>query len=149
MASVYRWSLLLPIVLPLAAPLLWHAMPSEWLFVAAGWLIPSLYVGGLPYLLVVALSLFRIRRYDQACMERFRWRLPIWTACAVMLTTLLATLVDSGGPDALARDNGDAASLVMVVGTMTLAYGYSYVVLVRGFVGVAQWLSARSSLTSG
>jgi hypothetical protein len=142
-ASFYRWSLLLPILLPVIAfSLAAQGLVPESLRTPAVWLMGSGFIGGLPYLLVLVFTRSRIRSLDRTRMERFLWRLPMLTAPLVALGALVLVIL---GPRRVSdvfqwREASALRRFATTLAFMTLAFGYGYVVFIRGSVGFVLWL---------
>ena len=144
-ATLYRWLLLLPILLPvivfsLVVP---QAVPWSWAHQWLVVLVGSGVFGGLPYLLVLLLTRSRIRTLGRIGMERFLWRLPLLTAPLVAPVTLVPFVL--GTMSLSDADWWQAQELFWIsiaLAALTLVIGYAYVLLIRVGVAFALWLRA-------
>lgn len=151
-ATLYRWSLLLPIVLPVIVFTLVvrQAVPSSWANQWLAVLVGSGVFGGLPYLMVLLLTRSRIRTLGKFDMERFLWRLPLLTAPLVAPVALVPFVLGTMSlSDADWWEVQELFWISIALAGLTLAIGYAYVLLIRVGVAVALWLRARVTSPGG
>jgi hypothetical protein len=131
----YRFSLVLPLVVPvLPVPLLFvdAARLPEWLVWVAVYTMFSGIIGGVPYLVLVALLFWWARGKSDTNFRRALILLPIFMLPVVAVLIGLALL----GEAWLRPENALTASdaLVMLLGLVPfiVGFGYFYVLLVFG-----------------
>jgi hypothetical protein len=133
----YKLSLALPLVVPaLLAPLsLVDNQLPKWLRMMLGFTVYSGLIGGLPYLVVIALLLFWARGKGEAQIRRGLVLSPLLMLPVCLVFIVVIGLVRSGR-DLTASEFYDAVALFA---PFILGFGYTYVVLVLGVV----WLLRR------
>ena len=137
----YQTSLLLPLIVPalMIAGVFIFGSPSSPLLSDLGVVFAgSLFVGGLPYLVVVIWILRRIRGQDEATIRRTFVRAPlVMVTLFVVLTAVIGILSD---------DWIDTGMFIAICAVATLLLGYAYVGAVfylRHLAASEGWLENR------
>jgi hypothetical protein len=129
-ATFFRWSLAMPLVLPLLVLPLGLARNEVG---GLGFLLlMSLVFGGVPYLVFAALLLWWSRGKSEAQLRRAGLlapvlMLPVYWLCLILDTAITRQIV---------RDPADLGNLMFTLSLFILTFGYAYVILAMAMLAL-------------
>jgi hypothetical protein len=135
----YRWSLALPLAVPMAA-FVWGRVGFGGDVVVL-FLVSSLLVGGIPYGLLVAGVLVWSRNRPAEALRRLSYLMPLFMAALSVALFVGIALVDSQRPS-FGEDSINAVGAIGPYVAIILVLGYAYVIVVNS---IASILRARGS----
>ena len=135
----YRWSLGLPLAVPVAA-FVWGRVGFGGDVVVL-FLVSSLLVGGIPYGLLVAGVLVWSRNRPAEAFRRLSYLMPLFMAALSVALFVGIALVDSQRPS-FGEDSINAVGAIGPYVAIIFVLGYAYVIVVNS---IASILRARGS----
>lgn len=137
MRAFYRWSLLLPILLPAVALALAFITPNNSLLLPIiGMLLASAIYGGAAYVVLALSLLVWMRGRSDGEISRVAWFAPVLMLFAeAIVLPLQAVLFDN---DFALPNSEGAFSAVAFLSMVVLILGYFYVVLLKAIVYVGR-----------